>query len=303
MLVLGRERLAVGDARVPCVGHPGTRGQRDGQVLDLACDPRRVELGHDEFACLLAEPAAQRFVAHERRNRLGERGRMVRDEPGDAVLHELDLGIVDPRRRTGHDRGPERHRLGDREPLRLADDRGVHGHVARRQVGREALAIGGRLDEHAAVEDAETLEPPALGRRRADEQDLRVRSELEQPRDHVDEQVAPLEVRGPPDPPDDGPLGIQAERAAGVRVRRGDPPELCVIERQVQDPVTIAERGSSPDRVAVAQPAHPADEEVGRERPLVRGAVDRAEDAPLGDRPDARCAAGRRHERLRGAGA
>jgi hypothetical protein len=62
-----------------------------------------------------AERVATVIVEEQIGHGLGERARVIRDPAVDAVVDDLHLGVVGPRRRARHHRRPERHRLGDRK--------------------------------------------------------------------------------------------------------------------------------------------------------------------------------------------
>ena len=169
--------------------------------------------------------------------------------------------------------------------------------------GRRAR-VGRRLEQQAAVEQAEPLQASSLGGGGAHEQHLRLWHQREQVGDHVHEQVAPLEVGVAPDPSHHRAVGIEPQPPARLLLGRREAAQLLVLDREAQHLVApvkaavAARAGAGP----VADQAHLRHEQVAGELRLVGGAVDLTEDVRLHQVPHPGRPARTRHERLGRAG-
>jgi len=115
----------------------------------------RVVLSLDERAPLPPERRAERLVAREPRDGVGERRRVVgrREEPGLAVADELGHAGD----RAADDGAAGRHRLHEhgRDAVHVARAVAPAGHdegVARAQLLRDLLLRHGRAERHVARE-------------------------------------------------------------------------------------------------------------------------------------------------------
>ncbi|MFO1200173.1 MAG: hypothetical protein U1E86_24730 [Burkholderiaceae bacterium] len=128
------------------------------------------------------QPRAQRGVALEREQRVGEPARVAHDEPGAAVLDDQRLGAV-----VHHDRDDaHRHRLDQRvlggavvERIEQVDE-----HVEAREFARDVARVAAELEQAGPPRvGALPFEPRALGVV-AEHPDAQVRER--HPREHVD---------------------------------------------------------------------------------------------------------------------
>ncbi len=208
--------------------------------------------------------------ADRRRERLGVVWR--HEQPRHAVLDDLgDAADV-----RGHDRPRQRHRLEDREALRLAVRR-QHGHVERRGHRRDVVAAAGEDDPVGDAELARLLDQRLMAAPLADDEQPRVGAAAEHRRPGVEERRVALLGLESGDDTGDQRLGwhpvLLAERATRLlmvvaleidpvvdEVDRRAGAELgvdLVLDRPADRDEGVHLRGQDPERLAIFGRADP----------------------------------------------